>query len=86
MIFRPPSDDDSPNPNESLFEQKDEFLDISTERRQAAKKQARNWFLTLLTIGLILGGLLAVGVVQVLNQLGLTAKPTYQLRIERIQK
>lgn len=57
----------------------------SNERIEAAKKQAKKWFLILITIGLILGALLSIGVVKILNELGLTEKPNRPF-IEQIQQ
>lgn len=85
MIFPPPSDEPL-LPREPLPELHDDLPPLSPLRVQAAKQQARRWFLILLAIGLILGGLMAVGVVQVLNRLGLTAKPDHPFRIEQPQK
>lgn len=42
--------------------------------KEAAKKKLRRLFLILLIIGLSLGVVVSVGVVQVLNKLGLTEK------------
>lgn len=89
MIFPPPSDEPllprEPSP-ELHNDLPPDLPPLSPLRVQAAKRQARRWFLILLAIGLILGGLMAVGVVQVLNRLGLTAKPDQPFRIEQPQK
>lgn len=60
----------SPLPNDS-----EGYSGLSAAREEAAKRQARKWFVILLTIGLVLGGILSVGVVKILNHFGLTAKP-----------
>jgi hypothetical protein len=60
----------------------DEYDDITGPRREEALRKARNWFVVLVVGGLILGVLVAFGVVQVLNSLGLTEKPDAPLRIE----
>ncbi len=59
------------------------FQNFSTDRIEAAKKQASRWFVILLTVGLILGAILSVGLVKLLNQLGLTEKPNSPLKIEQ---
>jgi hypothetical protein len=59
---------------------------MSSEREKIAKRQATKWFFVLLIVGLALGGLLAVGVVQVLGRFGLDAKPDHPLRIVPYQK
>ena len=59
---------------------------MSSEREKIAKRQATKWFVVLLGIGLALGGLLAVGVVQVLGRFGLDAKPDHPLRIVPYQQ
>ena len=48
---------------------------VPNGREEAAKNQARRWFAILLTVGLVLGGATSIGVVKVLNELGLTEKP-----------
>lgn len=48
---------------------------LSPEQTEAVKKKARRWFLILLIVGLSLGGLLSIGVVKILNELGLTDRP-----------
>ena len=85
MVFPPPPDDPHSN-NEPLRNLRDELPNLSQERIDAAKKQARRWFLILLSFGLVLGGLVAIGVVKILNNLGLTARPDHPLRLERPQK
>ncbi|AIE73316.1 MULTISPECIES: hypothetical protein [unclassified Synechocystis] len=60
----------------------DEYDDITGARREEALKKARNWFVILVVGGLVLGIVVAFGVVQVLNSLGLTQKPDAPLRIE----
>lgn len=59
---------------------------MSSEREKMAKRQATKWFVALLVVGLALGGLLAVGVVQVLGRFGLDAKPDHPLRIVPYQQ
>lgn len=83
MIFPPPNE--SPNNNSTNIE--DDYADISEPRRRQALNRARNWFVILVTSGLALGVVVALGVVQVLNRLGLTTKPDapLQIQIERNQ-
>ena len=50
------------------------------DRRSAAKKQVRELFAIQLIVGIGLGAILSVGVVKVMNQLGLTEK-TNQIEI-----
>ena len=59
---------------------------MSSEREKLAKRQAAKWFIVLLVVGLALGGLLAVGVVQVLGRFGLDTKPDHPLRIVPYQQ
>jgi hypothetical protein len=82
MVFPPPSNNGD---RDSSLQQERDFSDISPERREAAKKQARKWFLILLISGLLMGLLVALGVVQLLQKFGLAAKPNHPLRIERYQ-
>lgn len=85
MVFPPPPNDPF-SENKPFRERRDELPHLSQQRIDAAKKQARRWFLILLSFGLVLGGLMAVGIVKILNNLGLTAKPDHPLRIELPQK
>ncbi|MEB3160286.1 MAG: hypothetical protein VKL20_02365 [Synechocystis sp.] len=87
MIFPPPNGSpDNSNLNARNIEEN--YLDISEPRRRQALKRARNWFVLLITAGLGLGIVVAFGVVQVLNRLGLTTKPDapLQIQIERNQQ
>jgi hypothetical protein len=59
---------------------------LSTQRKEAAIKQAKRWFVILLIVGLSLGGIVAVGVVKIMNELGLTERPTRPERIDSIGK
>lgn len=82
MIFPPPSDGNngnrqdlsSPDPIENR---------LSLARQQQAKQQANKWFFILLGCGLVLGILLAFGIVKLLQDFGLTTKPNHPLRIEQ---
>ena len=77
----PNFDDDSTSsrlPTE--WEEIQNFSPERQERIKAAKQQAGKLFFVLLTIGLILGVGVSVGVVKVLNELGLTQKPQPTLR------
>jgi hypothetical protein len=58
------------------------FSDVPPARAKAAKKQALKWFAILLTIGLVLGGVMAFGVVKIIKELGLNKKPERPPRIE----
>ncbi|BFM41018.1 hypothetical protein [Synechocystis sp. LKSZ1] len=81
MIFPPPSDGN--NSNRQAFSSPDAPENrLSLARQQRAKQQANKWFLILLGCGLILGVLLAFGVVKLLQDFGLTTKPNHPLRIE----
>lgn len=77
-MFTPPPNGGSDNGNSSL----DDYDDIQGPRREEALKKARNWFVGLVAGGLLLGILVAFGVVQLLNSLGLTQKPDAPLRIQ----
>lgn len=81
MIFPPPNGS-SDNNNFNSRNVEEDYLDISEPRRHKALKRARNWFVLLVTTGLALGIVVAFGVVQVLNSLGLTAKPDVPLQIQ----
>ncbi len=80
MVFPPPNNDNNNLP--ASYRPEREFPDISLERQEAAKKQARKWFLILLTTGLVLGIVVAFGVVQVIQKLGLDNKPNYRIQID----
>ena len=66
----------------SSVKQDKDFSDIPYERRLEAQKQARNWFLILMVSGLLIGVVVAFGVVQLLTKFGLDNKPDYRIRIE----
>ncbi|AGF52811.1 ssl1552 [Synechocystis sp. PCC 6803] len=78
MVFPSPNGGGSDQGNSNF----DEYDDITGARREEALKKARNWFVILVVGGLVLGVVVAFGVVQVLNSLGLTEKPDAPLRIE----
>lgn len=82
MVFPPPNNDNNSNNLPSSYRPEREFPDISLERQEAAKKQARKWFLILLTTGLVLGIFVAFGVVQIIQKLGLDNKPNYRIQID----
>jgi hypothetical protein len=81
MNFSPPPNGQNNDFASSRAQDKD-FSDIPYERRIAAQNQARKWFLILMGSGLIIGMIVAFGVVQVLTKLGLDNKPNYQIQIE----
>ncbi len=78
MIFPPPNG--SPDNNSTNIEE--DYADISEPRRRQALNRARNWFVMLVAGGLALGVVVAFGVVQLLNNFGLTAKPDAPLNIQ----
>jgi hypothetical protein len=78
MIF--PSPNGLPDNNSTNLEE--DYADISEPRRRQALNRARNWFVMLVAGGLALGIVVAFGVVQLLNNLGLTAKPDAPLKIQ----
>lgn len=82
-LFPNDSNGDS-QPN--LPQTQEQDFGLSTARTKAVKKQALKWFIILLSIGLVLGGVMSVGVVKLLNQLGLTQKPQRTVPIESPQK
>lgn len=54
------------------------YVELSEEGRrqfEADKKRLRNWFVGLLLTGLLIGGVLAVGLVWTMNRLNLTNPP-----------
>ncbi len=59
--------------------------ELSLSQQKKAKQQASKWFFILLLIGLVLGGLLSFGVVKLLQEFGLTARPNHPLRIQPYQ-
>lgn len=48
---------------------------LSSERVEATKKQARKWFIILIVIGLVIGAIASIGVVKFLDAFGLTDTP-----------
>jgi hypothetical protein len=66
--------------------QKDNFSDIPSERRKLALKQANRFFLVLLVSGLVIGGVLAFGLVKIINKLGLADKPNHPPHFELYKK
>ncbi|MEY2983418.1 MAG: hypothetical protein RLZZ568_35 [Cyanobacteriota bacterium] len=82
FMFFPPPNGSSDNNNVDAKNIEEDYLDIEAPRRRLALKRARNWFVLLVAAGLTLGVVVAFGVVQVLNRLGLTAKPDAPLQIE----
>lgn len=81
MIF--PSPHGSPDNNTPTGRDIEaDYADISEPRRRQALNRARNWFVLLVSGGILLGVIVAFGVVQVLNSLGLTAKPDAPLPIQ----
>ena len=85
MKFTSPSNDPNNNDPYSL-KSGDDFSDIPLERRKVVKKQATKLFLVLLVGGLIAGGILALGLVQIIHKLGLADKPNHPLRFEQHKK
>jgi hypothetical protein len=59
---------------------------LSPARAEAAKRQARKWFAILLSLGLVLGTAMAIGVVKLIDELGLNQKPDRPLLSEPLQK
>lgn len=84
MALFPNNSNGDSQPN--LPQRQDQDFGLSPATTKAAKKQARKLFAILLSIGLILGGVLSVGVVKLLNELGLTQKPQRTVPIEPSQK
>lgn len=78
-----PNDFNGGSPLSPLPNSRSEAPNFSTDREELAIKQARKWFAILLIIGLGLGGVLAVGVVKIMKELGLTEKPNQLYRIDR---
>ena len=65
-------------PQEQVDEH-EHYIDLSEESRrrlEADKRTLRNWMLGLLLTGLIIGGILAVGLVWTMNRLDLLSPPT----------
>lgn len=84
MNFSPPPNGQNDDFDFSGSQDKD-FSDIPHERRIAAQNQARKWFLILMGSGLIMGVIVAFGVVQIIQKFGLTDKPQRPARIEQTQ-
>jgi hypothetical protein len=78
-FFEPP---DQNGRNHQLQTEKD-FSDIPAERRIAATQQAKKWFLILLVSGLLIGGITAIAIAQIMKKLGLADQPQYRLEIRR---
>ncbi|WP_013323801.1 hypothetical protein [Gloeothece verrucosa] len=78
-MSKPNNDFDNNEFLNSLSPASDVEKDFSIAEVEAIKKKARRWFIILLVIGLTLGGILAVGIVKVLNELGLTKKPDHPI-------
>ncbi|MEM9007970.1 MAG: hypothetical protein AAGE59_31225 [Cyanobacteria bacterium P01_F01_bin.86] len=53
-----------------------DLSDASRQRLEADKRMLRNWILGLLLIGLLIGGILAVGLVWTMSRLHLLDPPT----------
>jgi hypothetical protein len=81
MNFSPPPNGQNDDFASTGAQDKD-FSDIPYERRIAAQNQARKWFLILMASGLVIGVIVAFGVVQLLTKLGLDNKPDYRIHIE----
>ena len=61
------------------FDKPESYIDLSEAGRrqlEADKRTLRNLFIGLLVTGLVIGGILAVGLVWTMNRLGLTDRPT----------
>ncbi len=85
MNFTPPPEDRNGN-HKSSFKPERDFSDIPPERRKVVQKQATKLFLVLLVGGLVIGGILAVGLVQIIHKFGLADKPNHPLRFEQFKK
>jgi hypothetical protein len=85
MNFSPPPNGQNDDFASSRSQDKD-FSDIPYERRIAAQNQARKWFLILMGSGLIIGIVVAFGLVQIIQKLGLTDKPQRPVPIEQTEK
>ncbi|PSF35217.1 hypothetical protein C7H19_17645 [Aphanothece hegewaldii CCALA 016] len=59
---------------------------METARTKAVKRQALNVFAILVAIGLVLGAIMSIGVVKLINKLGLTEKPDRNAPIELFRK
>lgn len=60
-------------------DEQDHYIDLSDESRrrlEADKRTLRNWIIGLLVTGLLIGGVLAVGLVWTMNRLNLLNPPT----------
>ncbi|WP_245927608.1 hypothetical protein [Aphanothece hegewaldii] len=78
---------DSNGDSASNFPQKTpEDFGIETARTKAVKRQALNVFAILVAIGLVLGAIMSIGVVKLINKLGLTEKPDRNAPIELFRK
>lgn len=84
MNFPPPSNGNN-NDRQFSVDRENETSFISIQRKIAVQKQARKWFLILLASGLVLGAIIAFGIVQIMHKFGLTDKPQHRLRIEQRQ-
>lgn len=65
-----------------LPQRREQDYGLPSDRVKAAKKQARKWFAILLTIGLVVGGVMAIGVAKLIKELGLNKKPERAPQIE----
>jgi hypothetical protein len=81
-FFEPPEQNGR---NHNLSAEKD-FSDMPSERRIAATQQAKKWFIILLVSGLLIGGVTAIAIAQLMKKLGLADQPQYRLEIRRDQK
>ncbi len=84
MNFFPPPNGQNNDFASSRSQDKD-FSDIPYKRRIAAQNQARKWFLILMGSGLMIGIVVAFGLVQIIQKLGLTDKPQRPVPIEQTQ-
>lgn len=82
MFSPPPEPSNQQSPD---FKEPDDYADIPEPRRQQALNRARKWFFILVSTGLAMGIIVAIAVVQLLNNSGLTNKPgvPFDVQIER---
>ncbi len=73
--FSTNGNDDAPLPSLASEDASDEIPDDESERFQKARKTAQRFYLILLVLGLSLGAIASIGVVMLLQRLGLTDVP-----------
>ena len=73
---------DPQNNNNYQFPQLDDDLEIKEQISPQKRKEYQKLFLILLSVGLVLGAIVSVGIVKLMNHFGLTDKTP---QFERIQ-